>query len=202
LAVHFDLAPDVPPPQRGLRDRAPYAVKLTGGLALPRIARADPANEAEPRLLRIVKAFAADPILGPVEASAELILLIAHLLRPSLAISDDPVASGRIDRVTTFVLGHLAHDFSVEQLATIAGLSTSRFNVLFRRRTGVAPMDYVRRARVAEARRLLADVNLSVKQIAHQLGFADPFHFSKVFRAIDGLPPTHFRDALLAGRRS
>jgi AraC-like DNA-binding protein len=202
VAVHFDLAPDVPPPQHGLRDRTPYTVRLTGGLAVPRVAYANPANEAEPRLLRIVKAYAGDPILGPVEASAELIVLLARLLRPMPETQDDPVANARIDRAIAFVLADLARAMSVEQLAGVAGLSTSRFNVLFRGRTGVAPMEYVRRARVAEARRLLANVNLSIKQIAHQLGFADPFHFSKVFRAVDGLPPTHFREALLAGRRS
>jgi transcriptional regulator GlxA family with amidase domain len=60
-------------------------------------------------------------------------------------------------------------------------------------------MDYLRRVRVQQARVLLGDVDLSIKEIARRVGFDDPYHFSKVFHRIDGLPPTLYREALLAG---
>ncbi|HLL88337.1 MAG TPA: helix-turn-helix transcriptional regulator, partial [Tepidisphaeraceae bacterium] len=76
----------------------------------------------------------------------------------------------------------------------------SRFTALFRAHTGTSPMGYVRKVRVDHARRLLADVDLSIKEVAARVGFDDAFHFSKVFRAVDGLAPTRYREALLAGR--
>ena len=63
-------------------------------------------------------------------------------------------------------------------------------------------MEYLRRVRVQQARVLLEDVDLSIKEIARRVGFEDPFHFSKVFHRIDGLPPSLYREALLAGAPS
>jgi AraC-like DNA-binding protein len=60
-------------------------------------------------------------------------------------------------------------------------------------------MEYLRRVRVRRARSLLGDVDLSIKEVARRVGFDDPYHFSKVFHKVDGLPPTLYREALLAG---
>ena len=86
-------------------------------------------------------------------------------------------------------------------LERASGLSPSRLQALFREVTGFPPLDYLRRLRVEEARRLLADRRLSVKEVAARTGFRDTSHFSKVFRRVDGLAPAHYRDALLAGRQ-
>jgi transcriptional regulator GlxA family with amidase domain len=62
-------------------------------------------------------------------------------------------------------------------------------------------MDWLRRLRVAEARRLLADLDLPVKEVGRRVGFEDPYHFSRVFRAIDGLSPSAHREAILTSAR-
>ena len=71
---------------------------------------------------------------------------------------------------------------------------------MFNEWTGYSPIEYLRRLRVERARQLLADVDLSIKEIAQRCGFDDAYHFSKTFRQIDGLPPTKYRESLLAGR--
>jgi len=96
---------------------------------------------------------------------------------------------------------HLAQRVDHAMLERASGLSPSRLQALFREVTGHPPLDYLRRLRVEEARRLLADSRLSVKEVAARTGFRDTSHFSKVFRRVDGLAPAHFRDALLAGRQ-
>jgi transcriptional regulator GlxA family with amidase domain len=85
-------------------------------------------------------------------------------------------------------------------LARAAGLSVSHFNRLFLEWTGFTPMEYQRRQRITKARVLLGDAHLSIKEIAAQCGFDDPYHFSRVFRQLDGLSPSQFREAKLAGR--
>jgi transcriptional regulator GlxA family with amidase domain len=61
-------------------------------------------------------------------------------------------------------------------------------------------MAYLRHRRVDAARLLLADVDLSIKEIAVRCGFDDPYHFSKVFHQIDGLSASDYRETVLAGR--
>lgn len=199
-AIHFDLAPNVPD-AGGLADRRPYEVRLTHGLALPRQSPAG--RDVESTFDRIIAAHSNRSPLEELEAANLLTRLLIDLIRFR---SRDAAGRGelrnqsRIERVLAYVAGHFAEPMTVERLAEVAGLSASRFSALFRAHVGSSPMDYVRRVRVDEARRLLADVDLSVKEVARRVGFEDGFHFSKVFRAVDGLPPTRYREALLAGR--
>ncbi len=89
---------------------------------------------------------------------------------------------------------------SLSACAQAAGLSPTRFAHRFRELTGYAPMEYLRRLRIDQARRLLADQSLSIRAVAERCGFTDPYHFSRVFRTIDGLSPSLYREAALAGR--
>ena len=96
---------------------------------------------------------------------------------------------------------NLAEEMDHRVFERVSELSTSRLQALFREVTGYPPLDFLRRLRVDEARRLLADQRLSVKEIAALTGFRDTSHLSKVFRRVDGLSPAHYRDALLAGQQ-
>ena len=54
-------------------------------------------------------------------------------------------------------------------------------------------MDYLRCLRMDRAKQLLLAGELSVAQVADAVGFADPYHFSRVFRQHEGMPPTEYR---------
>jgi AraC family transcriptional regulator of arabinose operon len=88
-------------------------------------------------------------------------------------------------------------NLSVKELATIAGLSPSRFSHVFRAAVGCAPIQYLKWLRMAEARRLLETTTLSVKEILHAAGFADRGHFSRTFRRTYGSTPREFRRAIV-----
>lgn len=44
------------------------------------------------------------------------------------------------------------------------------------------------------ARKLLADTELSVREVAEKVGYTDPFYFSKAFKSAAGVNPTQFRE--------
>ncbi|HEY3330270.1 MAG TPA: AraC family transcriptional regulator [Capsulimonadaceae bacterium] len=202
IAVHFDFASDIPPRGNSLADRRPYVVSLTGGLALPEAPFRAPATVHE-RLVSIIADRAETDSLSTLTASATLALVLAQLLREygtaRLPVSDG-VHAVRIKKVIDFIDTHFALPLTVSELAETAALSPSRFNTLFRQFTGLTPMDYVQRKRITVARALLADITLSVKQVAANVGFDDPLHFSRVFRNIDGLSPTQYRAAAVTTR--
>jgi AraC-like DNA-binding protein len=92
----------------------------------------------------------------------------------------------------------LTHDTglapTVRAYAARLGVSTSHLTGAVKASTGEPPGRLIRRAQALEARRLLARTGLSVAQVAHALGFADPAYFCRFFRREVGLTPGRFRD--------
>ena len=71
---------------------------------------------------------------------------------------------------------------------------------LFKRFSDDSPYQLLLKLRVNLAVDLLISTDLLVKQVAAQAGFDDPFHFSRVFRRMQGMSPMSFRR--LHGRRA
>jgi transcriptional regulator GlxA family with amidase domain len=63
---------------------------------------------------------------------------------------------------------------------------------LFRETTGRTPLYYLSELRVAEAKRLLKDSGLGVKQVAERVGIPDPYYFSRVFKKVTGWRPSAY----------
>ena len=75
-----------------------------------------------------------------------------------------------------------------------AGLNADHFGRLFRQHLNDSPMHYLKRVRVNRARYLLERTELLVEEIAFDVGFTDPFHFSRVFRTLTGKSPSAWRE--------
>lgn len=206
IAVHFDFAPDIPP-RAGTADRPePYQVRLTQALHMPVQLSLTPGHRIGAEFTALLREHASSDPLAQSAASAHLTAIIIGALRAGQA-SEKPAhaapwvaqTQAKVGLATAYVQAHFGKEIRADDLAGASGLSVSRLNTVFRQITGCSPMEYVQRTRVEEARRLLADVHLSIKEIAARTGFDDAYHFSKVFRRIDGLSPLHHRQALLAG---
>jgi AraC-like DNA-binding protein len=88
---------------------------------------------------------------------------------------------------------HLNQPLPVAKLAALAHISPSHFFALFKRRTGSSPMDFFTHLRMQRACRLLDGTSASVKEVAAVLGYDDPFYFSRVFKAVNRIPPSRYR---------
>jgi AraC-like DNA-binding protein len=86
-----------------------------------------------------------------------------------------------------------ARRISVDDLASCAGLSPSRFVHLFKSETGLSVTDYTLRLRVLEARRLLLKSDLPIAEIAMETGFYDQSHLTRHFRRFEKTTPDRFR---------
>jgi AraC-like DNA-binding protein len=92
------------------------------------------------------------------------------------------------------LLSNLRQPPTSAQLAKMADLSEGYFNALFKRSYGYTITAFVTRHRLLEARRLLVQGQLSVKEVAAQVGFHDQFHFSRLFARTFGVAPSHLRN--------
>jgi AraC-like DNA-binding protein len=87
----------------------------------------------------------------------------------------------------------LGKRIDVESVAARLDMSYERFRKLFRQRVGVSPGDYRIRRRIDRARALIWQHGLSNKQVAYELGYPDPFTFSKQFRKVTSMWPEEYR---------
>jgi len=130
---------------------------------------------------------------GPhrLRAGALVLTLLSRLPDPpSDALSAD---RARVGHAT----GHLDYFFTREHtiaaLAKRCDLRPSRFQQLFRRVHGTTPIGYLTQLRLAEAQRLLGVSELSISEIGERVGWANPYHFSRIFRAKMGESPSAWR---------
>lgn len=82
---------------------------------------------------------------------------------------------------------------SVRSWATRMGVSVGYLDEVVKQVTGRTPGQLVRQTRTHEAKRLLALTDLTVRQVAGEVGFADPAYFCRYFRRETGLSPSEFR---------
>jgi AraC-like DNA-binding protein len=118
-----------------------------------------------------------------------------HLLA-LLAAGQTGAPAGRSDTIQQaqqYLREHLGTRTSVAELAALARLSPSHFAALFRRATGTGVLQYQTRLRMSRARELLDTTDQAVAEIARTLGYADPFYFSRQFRAVHGMSPSDYR---------
>lgn len=85
---------------------------------------------------------------------------------------------------------------SVDELAALVGLSASHLAALFKRATGYGVLEYQTRQRMALATELLTATDRSVATIAGDVGYSDPYYFSRQFHKVHGMSLRAFRQAL------
>ena len=102
-------------------------------------------------------------------------------------------APSRRDDMYTFVLEHLDEPLPVERLAEGAGVSPRTLSRWSRTHLGESPAELVRHVRVDEARRLLEETDLSIKEISARTGLGDVSTMWRLFTQSLGVTPTEYR---------
>jgi AraC-like DNA-binding protein len=103
----------------------------------------------------------------------------------------------RAATVSEVINAHLYGNFSVSELAKLAGLSLTAFKAEFASLFGESPARYIRKRKIDRAKELLQVSDYSISEIAHQIGYAELSHFSKSFHALCGCSPGAYRSDLL-----
>ncbi len=100
----------------------------------------------------------------------------------------------------------LRHDFDqplrIESLARELGMSVSVFHHHFKAVTAMSPLQFQKRLRLLEARRLLLGEDLDAASAASRVGYRDASHFNREYKSLFGVPPMRdvqrLREAALA----
>ena len=121
---------------------------------------------------------------NPVEPGA------ARLEEATPAAGGDQIEDAFISRFKKVVEEHMGDsNASVEELAAMMGLSRVQLYRKVKALTGNTPVDLLRKARLSRARELLTSTQLTVSEIAYQVGFASPSYFTKCYKDEYGVVP-------------
>jgi AraC-like DNA-binding protein len=105
----------------------------------------------------------------------------------------EPDSAQKVAQSIAYMKQHLQHPLRVARLAAMSNLSPSHYSALFKEQTGYSPIDYFIRLRMHQACQLLDTTHLSVKDIAARLGYDDQLYFSRLFKTVNELAPSEYR---------
>ncbi|WP_166239735.1 response regulator [Paenibacillus turpanensis] len=98
-----------------------------------------------------------------------------------------------IDRAIRFIHDRYKEELSMEEAAEHVNLSPYYFSKMFKTQIGATFIDYLTDLRITEAKRLIAQQELSLKEICYEVGYRDPNYFSRVFKKVTGVTPSEYR---------
>jgi AraC family transcriptional regulator, arabinose operon regulatory protein len=133
-------------------------------------------------------------------ANAAITRLFGLLWSVDAALRRSGVASAmlpghvRLAPVLAYIADHFASPLTLAELAVVAGVSPTHLCHLFSDTVGLSPLQYLQRFRMRRARHLLETTSLVVADIGRRVGFADPAYFSRAFRRLEGMTPSHYRE--------
>lgn len=81
----------------------------------------------------------------------------------------------------------------LEEISEMLGFNLSYFSALFKKETGKNFLEYLTEVRIANAKELLRETNLSVAEICNRVGYLDQKHFIATFKKYAGIKPGEFR---------
>ena len=109
--------------------------------------------------------------------------------------------SQEILQAMNYMQNNITVQLSGEQIAHVVGVSPSSLYRRFKAETGLSIGAYQDKLIFYRAVQLLAEPQLSLKEISQQLGFCDQYYFSRRFKAQMGNPPSHYRKIILHSQR-
>lgn len=144
-------------------------------------------GHASPQQMRLLRAYLEAFLLVLLEADE------SNGSNGSNGQLDQDPTRVAMHEVAAYMHIHLDQRLAVAQIARQFLMSEVTLRRRFHQTFGVAPKQYLLELRLGEAQHLLANSQLSIQEVAQQLGFFDLAHFSATFRRRFGMPPSIWR---------
>ncbi|NLY86995.1 MAG: helix-turn-helix transcriptional regulator [Clostridiales bacterium] len=103
----------------------------------------------------------------------------------------------RLARMMTYIEEHLNEKIELVQIADEVNLSRTYASAIFKEELGITISEFILRERIAEAKRLLVETDLTIADIAERLTFCSQSYFTKSFTNIEEMTPGEYRKRAL-----
>jgi AraC-like DNA-binding protein len=123
---------------------------------------------------------------------AEVLRLLAEVLSLERLSVQQTRAQEIVEQAKAFIESNIRVVFDLERLGAELRLSLTQLNDVFKSYTGMTPYQYCIHVRINRAKEILASGVSSVKEIAWNVGFDDPYYFSRLFKKKTGYSPSQW----------
>lgn len=112
---------------------------------------------------------------------------------------EEPEEAGNVrlskvaEMITQYIRENYMYDLSMQDVARMMNYSEAYFCKLFKQCFNRNFTSYLTEYRVEEAKKMLAEPTVNVKEIGKAVGYSDSNYFAKVFKRITGQSPTEYR---------
>lgn len=141
---------------------------------------------------RVIDRKQYEAVLRLLEVFAQHLALAAEQIATQQAHSEPPM----VERARQVINEHSSEPLTLAGIARSVHTSTFHFCKTFKRATGMTFTQYLSMVRVAKAKKLLANPQARITEVAYEAGFSSLTHFNRMFRRIAGQSPTDFRSKL------
>lgn len=107
---------------------------------------------------------------------------------------ENNITHKHVKKTVQYLENNYKRQFSVNEIENQLGLSYKYIGTLLKDETGKTIKEYQQMLRIKEAEKLLCFTDLSITQIAEEIGYGDVFYFSNVFKRLKKVSPSRFRD--------
>lgn len=126
-----------------------------------------------------------------MELRGSILLLFSHFVMrstPRIWTRDN-----RLVEVLNYIHNNICETINIDALASIACVTKSHFIRLFVKTIGIPPLHYINRKKIDRAELLLVTEDLTIKEIAYDLGYSDHSYFIRLFKKMTGVTPMAYR---------
>lgn len=144
------------------------------------------------RLLRLERAFSSGEMYATVKTSCETASFILSVADIYARGEREPLPHA-LSLACEYVRTNIRESVTLSELADVCGITRQYLMRLFRTHTGMTATDYIHRTKLAYSLDLLKSTDMTVDEIAYQLGYCGSHYFCRVFRKYLGRTPTEYR---------
>lgn len=105
-----------------------------------------------------------------------------------------------VEESIKFMQTNIDRVLTLEELAKHSNISASHFSVVFKKKTGFPPIEYLNHLKIQKACQYLQFTDLRIKEIAIRVGIDDQYYFSRIFNKTMGFSPSDYREQKLASK--
>ncbi len=126
-------------------------------------------------------------VFGPQEILSQVAAVLGH----SKQLGSEARRIAR--RAMAYMHEHYREEITRKLIADHVGVSQEYLSTCFRRESGLTPTVYLERYRIKQAKKLLETTDLSITEVAQEVGIPDSSYFGRIFRRETGITPAAFR---------
>ncbi len=142
---------------------------------------------------------------GQQSITTNLELLLIHLLREEQNkqvkqiefIKDEDFAENLVDKICEYLSSHVCEKIIIQDICNTFNYSKSYLSRIFKQIKNTSIIDYFNNLKINEAKKLIKETDMTLKEISEKLYFSDHRYFHALFKKITKMTPKQYKNSVL-----